>query len=208
MELLRVHWKKICFAIGVIIFFIIAKFLLDDNLSSFDTSIYNVISVIKNPTTTSVMKFISFFANPLFCILSIILIFLIIKNKNIGKLYTLNLIFAFALNTIIKLIFERERPIEINLIDEIGYSFPSAHAMISLCLYGFLSYLLVKSKLPKYYKVFGVTFMVILTILIGLSRIYLGVHFASDVLGGFACGMVFLVTYIKIMRNRIIKNLQ
>ena len=208
MELLKHHWKKICFAIGLIIFVIIAKFLLDDNLTSFDNSIYNVISIIKNPTTTSVMKFISFFASPLFCILSIILIFLIIKNKNIGKLYTLDIVLAFILNTVIKLIFARERPIEINLIDEIGYSFPSAHAMISLCLYGFLSYLLVKSKLPKPYKIFGVTFMVILTILIGLSRIYLGVHFASDVLGGFACGMVFLVTYIKIMRSRIIKNLQ
>ena len=125
-------------------------------------------------------------------------------KENISKLYILNLVLAFILNTIIKLIFARERPIDINLIEEMGYSFPSAHAMISLCIYGFLSYLLVKSKLPKNYKIIGSIFMVILTILIGISRIYLGVHYASDVLGGYACGMVFLVTYIKINRNKII----
>ncbi len=208
MELLKHHWKKICFAIGLIIFLIIVKFLLDDNLDTFDNAIYNVIAVIKGPIVTNIMKFISFFASPLFCIVSVILVFLLIKNKNLSKLYTLNLILAFILNTIIKMIFARERPIEINLIEEMGYSFPSAHAMISLCIYGFLSYVLVKSKLPKKYKIIGVTFMVILTMLIGISRIYLGVHFASDVLGGYACGMVFLVTYIKIMRNKIIENLQ
>ena len=203
MELLKHHWKKICFAIGLIIFLIIAKFLLDDNLSSFDTAIYNVIATIKHPIVTNIMKFISFFASPLFCILSIILIFLIIKNKNIGKLYTLDLVLAFILNTVIKLIFARERPIEINLIDEIGYSFPSAHAMVSLCVYGFLSYLLVKSKLPKPYKIFGVTFMVILTILIGLSRIYLGVHFASDVIAGYAISMAYLIVYIKLFYKKM-----
>lgn len=208
MEIIKNHWKKICFAVGALIFLVLVKFLLDDNLAAFDTAIYNVISAIKCPIVTSIMKFISFFASPLFCIISVVLFFLIIKNKDLGKLYTLNLVLAFILNTVIKLIFARERPIEINLIEEMGYSFPSAHAMISLCVYGFLSYILVKSKLPKNYKIIGVSLMVILTILIGISRIYLGVHFASDVLGGFACGMVFLVTYIKINRNKIIKDLK
>ena len=208
MSIIRHHWRKICFAISLIIFLIVVKFLLDDNLSIFDTAIYNVIIFLKSPLTTNIMKVISFFASPLFCIISVPIFFLLIKNKDLGKLYTLNLIIAFLLNTGIKFIFARERPLDINLIKEMGYSFPSAHAMVSLCVYGFLSYLLVKSKLSKNIKIIGIPFMVILTILIGLSRIYLGVHFASDIIGGFACGTIYLVTYIKIMRNKIINDLQ
>ena len=75
MELIKQHWKKICFAMGLMIFLVIVKFLLDDNLVYFDNSIYKIITLIKNPLITNTMKFISFFASPLFCIISVIIIF-------------------------------------------------------------------------------------------------------------------------------------
>ena len=105
------------------------------------------------------------------------------------------------LNYILKLIFSRTRPIDINIITETGYSFPSGHAMISLAIYGFLAYLLWKSDYK--YKKIGVSLLVLLIVLIGISRIYLGVHYTSDVIAGFIVSLGYLLLFIDFIYPKI-----
>ena len=81
-----------------------------------------------------------------------LLIILFFKNKKYGILTGINLLVVFLFNLVLKFIFARPRPIDINLIEESGYSFPSAHAMVSTAFYGFIIYLILKSNLSKLNK--------------------------------------------------------
>src|SRR5699024_2347709 len=106
--------------------------------------------------------------------------------------FLLNLILVFLLNYVLKILFSRNRPADINLIVETGFSFPSGHAMMSLGIYGFLIYLLLLSDKNKISKIIGTCFLILLIFLIGISRIYLGVHYATDVIAGFIISASYL----------------
>ena len=112
-------------------------------------------------------------------------------------LVSANAILIFILNVGLKLIFMRERPFELMIITEDGYSFPSGHAMASLGFYGFIIYLIWNMKCKKKFKVLTTVLLSFLIILIGISRIYLGVHYASDVLAGYLVSVAYLIVYVQ-----------
>jgi membrane-associated phospholipid phosphatase len=100
---------------------------------------------------------------------------------------------ASVLNYLLKHLFERARPDAFKVISESGYSFPSGHAMVSLCFYGMIAYIWGR-KMPttaRQMMLYGATAVMIMTV--GFSRIYLGVHYPSDVLGGYLAGATWLV---------------
>lgn len=162
-----------------------------------DENIYNLIMNLRNERITAVIMFISFLGSSIsLIILSIAQIFLN-KDKKDAKFITLNLIFIFLLNRLLKLIIARPRPSVLSLVQENGYSFPSGHAMVSMAFYGFIIYLInmnIKNKKIKYPIIIILT---ILIFLIGISRIYLGVHYATDIIGGFVIGFIYLLFFIK-----------
>ena len=100
------------------------------------------------------------------------------------------------LNQLLKRILQRPRPTEYRIIEETGYSFPSGHSMISMAFYGYLIYLIYKYAKNKYIKWISIVLLSILICTIGISRIYLGVHYTSDVLGGFLISISYLIIYI------------
>ncbi|MCX7596451.1 MAG: phosphatase PAP2 family protein [Fischerella sp.] len=102
---------------------------------------------------------------------------------------------AISLNILLKELFCRKRPALWNYIVNVRhYSFPSGHAMVSIVIYGFLSYLLAK-QFPRYRKpILALT--AILIVAIGFSRLYLGVHWPADVVAGYAAGLVWLTACI------------
>ena len=106
------------------------------------------------------------------------------------------LIVLTILNQLLKRILQRPRPTEYRIIEETGYSFPSGHSMISMAFYGYLIYLIYKYVENKYVKWILISLLSVLICLIGVSRIYLGVHYTSDVLGGFLISISYLVIYI------------
>ena len=118
------------------------------------------------------------------------------KEKKYLFYIGINLGCVYILNTVIKFLVQRPRPEGIRLIKETGFSFPSGHAMVSTAFYGYLFYLIYHSSLPKKVRVLALFGFALLTFLIGISRIYLGVHFASDVLAGFALGLAYLILFI------------
>ena len=115
-----------------------------------------------------------------------------------------------TLNLLLKDLFARPRPsFEHPLVVETSYSFPSGQAMESLVVYGMLAYFAVLTSRSQRMRVVSVCGAAVVVALIGFSRVYLGAHYVSDVVGGFAAGGAWLsavITSREAMRQRDIAN--
>lgn len=184
----------------ILIFAIITRSVFRKELIVYDELAKKIlVDNLRSDQLTLLMKVITSFGNGLILVLICFLSFLIFHNKNIGILVSLNLIFITILNNILKLIIQRPRPSGFNLIIESGYSFPSGHSMVSTAFYGFLIYLLYKKIKNKNLRRATCFLLSLLIILICISRVYLGVHYASDVIGGFFVSLSYLIVYIMII---------
>ena len=117
-----------------------------------------------------------------------------------------NIVIITILNQLLKRILRRPRPTEFRIVEETGYSFPSGHSITSMVFYGYLVYLTYKYINNKKIKIPLIIFLVLLIPTIGLSRIYLGVHYASDVLCGFLLGIIYLILFISISKKYLEKK--
>lgn len=182
--------------IPIVIFVRLAAELIEKELTTFDDEVYHFVSMVISNKLTFVMKIISNLSSSIFVVIVLILaIFILIKTKK-EKIYWQVMIFNLAtvilINQALKYAFARQRPDILRLVDASGFSFPSGHAMVSVCFYGYIVYLILmlyKSKMKYLYS--GVIAITIL--LIGISRIYLGVHYASDVAAGYFAGLSTLL---------------
>ena len=156
---------------------------------------------------TPIAKFITNFGGAIFLSIATIALLLLIKNKKIGLSIFSNIVIITILNQLLKRILRRPRPTEFRIVEETGYSFPSGHSMVSMAFYGYLIYLIYRYIKNKYIKWSLIVLLSILICLIGISRIYLGVHYTSDVLGGFLLSISYLVVYISLIKNLKIKNI-
>jgi undecaprenyl-diphosphatase len=100
---------------------------------------------------------------------------------------------SFTFSYFLKLVVARGRPLpSLAAIDASGYSFPSLHAACSMALYGFLAYMIWKLLRPSNHRAPLIIVVSFLIALIGFSRLYLGVHYPSDVIAGYSIGGFFL----------------
>lgn len=180
---------------------LIIYFLKIEGLENFDNTIYNFISIFINEYITKFMIFITNFGDYLYITILIIILFIFIKNKWIGILITINSINSTIINKILKSIFVRPRPNILRLIKQGGYSFPSGHAMACMSFYGLLIYLIYNSNFKTKSKVILIIFLSLLILLIGISRIYLGVHYPSDVIAGYIISIIYLIIFISIVNK-------
>ena len=134
-----------------------------------------------------------------YTILAIVFASFILKNKTYFKYILINTILLVLLNQSLKFTFQRPRP-ELNILNATGYSFPSGHAMVNAGFYGFLMYLIVISKISKPYKLILCTLFTILILLIGVSRVYLGVHYITDVIAGIFFSIIYLIIFIDLIK--------
>lgn len=154
---------------------------------------------------TPIAKFVTNLGGAFFLIALTVILILFIKNKKIGISIFANLTIITVLNQILKRILQRPRPTEFRIIEESGYSFPSGHSMVSMAFYGYLIYLSYKYIKNKYIK-WGLNFILgLLIVSIGISRIYLGAHYTSDVIGGFLISISYLIIYVMTV-NKLMKE--
>lgn len=190
---------SICLAI---LFFILALLVFSNHTVGFDKCIYNTWMKLYSNTATTVMKIMTTLGSAKFLIPFALLSFLY-PNKKVGASISANLTLSFLSNEILKRVFRRPRPNILWLVEEKGFSFPSGHAMVSTAFYGYLIYLLWKSNLSQKKKILGTILLSLLIFIIGNSRIYLGVHYATDIMAGFLVGGIYLSLYIKCTKNKI-----
>ncbi len=204
-EKIRKNIKWIIVGILLICFIIIAFFMVTGKIHGFDRYIYNIISKFINPITTNIVKIITNLASPIVIVIITLIVSYILgirkKDKKTAIMFCLNPCIITLLNFGIKNIFERTRPELISIIAESGYSFPSGHTSLSMAFYGYIIYLINKKCSNKKVKITGTIIFSILIFLIGLSRVYLGVHYASDVIAAFVLSLSYLIIYTHIVHN-------
>ena len=190
--------------ISLFAFILIATSVLFKATMKEDLLLYYLLISIKNNILLSVATLLSFLGSIKgLIVVSFFLVFILKSNKQRIFLF-LDLIGSGLIINITKNIFLRERPIiGQNLLAD--YSFPSGHTFIAITFYGFLLYLVMKDKESNYKKLKeGVLLFLIITI--PLSRLILGVHYLTDVLGGITLGLAYLFFLIIMYESNFLKD--
>ena len=199
--------KWIILFICLVGFLAIAEDVFHKEIMMKDIIGYKLVSTfLISDFATPIAKFITNFGGAIFLIIATIILFILIKNKKIGFSIISNLVIVTILNQLLKNILQRSRPNEFRIIEETGYSFPSGHSMVSMAFYGYLIYLIYRYVKNKYLKWTLIVSLSILICTIGISRIYLGVHYTSDVLGGFLISISYLVIYISAVNKFLLEK--
>ena len=191
------------FGAALVLFVGIAEMVFRYNKSSFDLHAFKILAGFVSDINTDVMQFFTFLGTHIFLIpANIILIayFLFIKKRRwysikIPVVALSSLVLMFSL----KYLFRRSRPLTPLLEQARGYSFPSGHALMSFTFYGLLIYLAWLNVKNVWFKWFIITALALLIFVIGLSRVYLRVHYASDVIAGYCVGCMWLLLSLWIL---------
>jgi undecaprenyl-diphosphatase len=196
------------FVVSLIVFVLVTRRIFHLRNESLDFQVFDALKPFVNETTNKFMVAITFLGKHEFLIpanLILIAFFLFIKKH---RWYSIKVpaiaISSLALMFVLKNLFGRPRPL-IPLLEEArGLSFPSGHALMSVTFYGLIIYIIWHSIKHQGLKWTLIVFLIILILLIGFSRIYLRVHYPTDVMAGFATGFLWLVISIAII-NRLEK---
>ena len=207
IKFIKNNWRWMLLFICLIGFLALAEEVFHQEIMNGDIVGYDIVSkLFKFNVSTPIAKFITNFGGAIFVISLTTILFFVIKDKKIGISIIANLGIVTILNQIIKFIMQRPRPTEFRIIEETGYSFPSGHSMVSLSFYGYLVYLIYKYINNKHLKRTLIIILSILICVIGVSRIYLGVHYTSDVLGGFLISLAYLIIYIELVNKFVLEK--
>lgn len=199
--------KWIILFVCIVGFLLLAEDVFHKEIMNGDAIGYKFISTyLISDFATPIAKFITNFGGAIYLIGIASILFVVIKNKKIGIAIISNLAIVTILNQLLKIILQRPRPEEFRIINESGYSFPSGHSMISMAFYGLLIYLIYKNIKNKYLKWSLIIVLGALIISIGISRIYLGVHYTSDVVAGFLIAISYLIVYTSIVNKFVLER--
>lgn len=158
------------------------------------------IQSLESPGLTAVMKFFTLLASTvpvvILSLLAIVLLFAVLGHRRELVFFLAAVGGSALLNDVLKSLIRRERPSVHRLAEETGFSFPSGHTMAAFTLFGALAFLLWRHIPARWGRVLLAVGAALLTIIVGISRIYLGVHYPSDVLGAMLAGSFWLALLI------------
>lgn len=177
---LKKNYRRYLFLIPLVLF--IADYLLIVNgwMKIIDQFVFKSLRFFASDQLTEIFKIITNLGSFWGILIVIFLVFLV--NRKVSYICLGASIIQTSLNRVIKAIVRRPRPNVDVFIRESNFSFPSGHAMAITCLYGLLIYYLYKSEIR--YRKLLIVICVLIIVLVSLSRVYLGVHYFSDIIGG------------------------
>ncbi|MEP6712516.1 MAG: phosphatase PAP2 family protein [Ferruginibacter sp.] len=176
---------------------LVADMVFEDKNLSFDEHIFALIHPYINGTNTVIIEVITFLGSQNFLLpanILLILFFLFIKkDKHDAWKVTAVAVTSTIVLFLLKFLLQRERPLVPLISKAHGYSFPSGHTFSSVVFYGMIAYIAYKNIKNKLVKWLVVAALVMLTFMVGFSRVYLKLHYASDVIAGFCLGIIWLL---------------
>ena len=197
------------FLVSLFLFGFIAHEVVNENETAFDTKVFQFFASFSNNSLIQVMKVFTFFGTIQFLIPAylILIVYLIIKKKYRTSIdISIVAISSSAIMFGLKDYFHRARP-ELPLVRSFTYSFPSGHALCSFIFCSVLIYLIDVSKLPRLWKWVLSVFLLLFSLTIGISRIVLKMHYATDVIAGFCLGIVWVILSLWLLKRINYRNI-
>ncbi len=201
-ELIIKNYKWIIFFLFFVIFLAIAEDVFEQEIFEFDSVVYKFLVNNRNEVLNNFFKIITQFGSAIVLIIITILCVIFIRDKKYKILVPANLVTIAIINIVLKNFFLRPRPNELRLIEETGYSFPSGHAMASTAFYGLLIYIAHEKIENKILRNTICIMLGLLILLISVSRIYVGVHYTSDVIAGTCFSIAYLILITRLIKSQ------
>lgn len=190
----------IVFSLALISFILIARMVFAGNTTAFDNKGFNFVASYVSNLNTTIMNFFTFLGTHSFLIpanLCLTAWFLFVKKRRWNSIKIPAIaISSLLLMFLLKTIFKRNRPLTPLLHEAKGFSFPSGHALMSVTFYGLLIVIVWEFVKAPWLRWLLSILLALLILIIGFSRVYLRVHYASDVVAGFSVGLVWLILSI------------
>lgn len=180
----------------IIMFLGITGLVIFNKTLAFDNMVYNLIRSFECDFFDKYFVFITRFGDEIVIFMVVVVLMLIFRNKD-GWLLGILTINSALTNQLVKHIIRRPRPDVLKLVKQGGYSYPSGHTMIAIAVYGYLFYFVFKRVQNKYLKYPLCMILGLLILSVGISRIYVGVHYATDVIAGFIFSILQVILIIK-----------
>jgi len=187
-------------ALALMLFVWLAREETRGDAMRLDTPIRNAVHVRSSPPLTAMMRGVSLLGSEVVLVpLGVILVWWLLAagRRRAAVVFAAAALGAEALDQIMKLLFDRPRPEPFfGLASPVTHSFPSGHAMVSCCFFGVLAAILAARGAPwarsrlKRMAIFAAA--ALLVGLMGFSRVYLGFHYPTDVLSGYAAAVIWL----------------
>ena len=154
---------------------------------------------LRQPWLTPIMESFSALATPVTLLVVLCVAAAFVPVKRPGWFNVANLGLVVLLNQVMKFAIQRPRPDVLRLADVSGFSFPSGHSMAAMAVFGLLAWCVWRYEKNPRRRIVLMCLFALVIVMVGVSRIYLGAHYASDVLGGFCVSMIWLVLYTKVI---------
>lgn len=204
-KILKTLKKNLVIILTIIVFILLCIFVKNnymDIVNRVDNSVHEFFyTKVMNENNTDFMKSVTYLGSTVVVIFIFILMILLFKNKIIKIVLSLDMAFLYLVRTLLKNTFKRPRPDYSIIPVPHDYSFPSGHTIFAVGFYGLIIYFLWQLNINKIIKYILTLTISIIILLICASRIYLGVHYFSDVLVGFILGILSIVLFIGIYKN-------
>ncbi|MBP9687820.1 phosphatase PAP2 family protein [Candidatus Woesebacteria bacterium] len=196
-------------AFALLLFAKLSDSILENQRFLFDSTIMQFIVGLRSSSMTNIMIVLSIIGSTGIIFGSVvILVFLFLtRHWRESVIYSAIVLMGAALNALLKLIIQRPRPGLSPLVTETDFSFPSGHSMDSLIFFLTIAYFTFHFTRNRRVTAAVSVISIILVFLIGVSRVYLGVHYPSDILGGYIAGIIWFVAIILLDRTFIFYNL-
>lgn len=201
------QWKRISLLIVFTLVFGIIAFFHESRLGKWiDNEVYEFIYASESFITTSIMLGATKVGEvwAMLCISLLLVAYLMLKRRKIEALFfALTMTLSGILNPALKNIFDRERPTLLRLIDITGFSFPSGHAMGSTAYFGSGIYILNRFGHGNS-KGLLIGLCSVMILLISISRVYLGVHYPTDIIAGIIGGVFCIILSTVLLKNKLL----
>ena len=181
----------------------IAEDLVEKESMQFDQALANTLHLAARPALTQLLLIVTMLGSQAIAVIgAVVAVFFILRRAWLNLLiWAVALGGGQILNLLLKTLFARPRPVfDVPLDVEWQFSFPSGHAMMSIITYGLLLYFILDTLKSRRWRIVIAVATVALLVVIGFTRLYLGVHYLTDVIGGFAAGWIWLMTCVWALR--------
>lgn len=196
----RENVRTIVVLLAALVFVWLLSEVAEGEIMKLDTLAYRFFVVtLRSDVMTPIMEGFTSLSSVAVILVMALVVAAFAPGKAPGRCVCANVVGALVLNQVLKFIVQRPRPDGYRLAVESSYSFPSGHSMISMAFYGLLIWMIWKYERDDVMRHVWCCLFGLVVVMVGISRIYLGVHYASDVIAGFCVSLIWLVFFTKVI---------